>query len=1198
MSRETLKDFLSKIESTESSISYIVDDLDGNGFIAQGDDLGVDPGTNKHLLDLQTDSTGLLGDYLNFIVDLVRPESAFKIKKGNVGAASSNRGDVLVPAEDQGAESPFVKQGTTLGNEMTKYSNSGQFDNTTNNLGEIIDKTGHEGNSHSLLSDIEGQSISTAGKTFPVELSSDTIVQESVNQILGFNNRFSSDNSDRKAFTPQFDDSTTSASDIDAGSNLAGTTTSQRNFGQYDKESSQIIQDNLKKVGASLMLKAAGWDREITPGESPDPDSLNEEFFLNDANDDRPFTPRLIDPSVLRAKSAKGGPEIGEGALAGNSTRLGRGDFLTHDDITNASRSHGSTYTAETMFNARNSREIIRAQAAAAIIALLEASKILFGLLGTLLLDKDGVPRSMLSMSPGPYLLGKGPNASLSAKFELLKRLVIAPTDYPYDICVNRGIQVLFTDDNEPIENGELGSKKNIVSESQHIQESPGFWLAITRTILRAANDISDISKLEKSGLSNTAITPLYLSLSENKLIRFLNVAATIGNISFKMTGGNKNLSSINDHVGPWNVDRLADGPATRISKSRSGNGTTSMSLAWRGNSVPAVYLVPKNIIATAISLGTLGSGVNPAKGIMGSTIIEKAYLDSTMDGSDARIPGDIVERLENLLDSEYVPFYFHDLRTNEIVTFHAFLESLSDRYSPSYSGGSPGYGRMDSVKTYSGTKRSISFTFYAVATSKEDFNEMWWKINKLVTLVYPQWTQGDKVKVGEDSTFIMPFSQKLAASPIVRLRVGDVVKSNYSKFNLARMFGIGDADISPAVSDDVLGGFSSWLNNASSRIMDGLIEKLFYPVFGSPLAYVGLSPGAGRANRMARSFASQFLINGFANPVGLQLIMARMRDPNSIRNQVSANATVAGVAQSAASALITSDFVAEENLFGYHRFEFHYLRASMNDGYILEESSGTKFRVTRPLRVMILGRSSDYIPTHKAGTSKTFRGPRKSGQQINKTMYSVMIVDSAAPLSMLGSTFRVTHADIMPNPSFLFNTAVLPAFGLAMAAEAAVQAIANEAAVMAGVPADTLDVAPSPAAKFMDSENNPIVKSFESARGRGLAGAITSLSFNWLEFPWEVDWNSRAPIACKIEVSFDVIHDLPPGLDHAGFNRAPIYNVGDVMEYVAGDPYNDNGLASKSRYTSEGRLGNVSNNVDAESDRVVTELEKVLPKD
>jgi len=179
-----------------------------------------------------------------------------------------------------------------------------------------------------------------------------------------------------------------------------------------------------------------------------------------------------------------------------------------------------------------------------------------------------------------------------------------------------------------------------------------------------------------------------------------------------------------------------------------------------------------------------------------------------------------------------------------------------------------------------------------------------------------------------------------------------------------------------------------------------------------------------------------------------------------------------------------------------------------------------------------------------------------------------------------------VSHADIMPNPNLLFNTSALPSISLVGTAGALVETVAKEIAVAAGIPADTIDdkYEKLPAAKFMNSENNPIVKSFNSSRGRGLAGAITQLSFNWLEFPWEIDWNSRAPIACKVQIGFDVIHDLPPGIDHAGFNRAPIYNVGDVMEYVAGDPYDDNGMASKSRYTSEGRLGYTSPNVDPES--------------
>jgi hypothetical protein len=59
------------------------------------------------------------------------------------------------------------------------------------------------------------------------------------------------------------------------------------------------------------------------------------------------------------------------------------------------------------------------------------------------------------------------------------------------------------------------------------------------------------------------------------------------------------------------------------------------------------------------------------------------------------------------------------------------------------------------------------------------------------------------------------------------------------------------------------------------------------------------------------------------------------------------------------------------------------------------------------------------------------------------------------------------------------------------------------------------------------------------------------------------------------------VIHDIPPGLDHSGFNRAPIYNVGEVMRSVAGDPYNDNGLGSQDSFTSAGRAGTVKKKSD-----------------
>ena len=53
-----------------------------------------------------------------------------------------------------------------------------------------------------------------------------------------------------------------------------------------------------------------------------------------------------------------------------------------------------------------------------------------------------------------------------------------------------------------------------------------------------------------------------------------------------------------------------------------------------------------------------------------------------------------------------------------------------------------------------------------------------------------------------------------------------------------------------------------------------------------------------------------------------------------------------------------------------------------------------------------------------------------------------------------------------------------------------------------------------------------------------------------------------------KISMTLDVIHDIPPGIDHSGFNRAPLYNVGDIMKHVAGDAH-DRQVASEFAYNA-----------------------------
>jgi hypothetical protein len=84
---------------------------------------------------------------------------------------------------------------------------------------------------------------------------------------------------------------------------------------------------------------------------------------------------------------------------------------------------------------------------------------------------------------------------------------------------------------------------------------------------------------------------------------------------------------------------------------------------------------------------------------------------------------------------------------------------------------------------------------------------------------------------------------------------------------------------------------------------------------------------------------------------------------------------------------------------------------------------------------------------------------------------------------------------------------------------------------------------------EFMNPTGNAIVKSFESAGGKGLAGFIDNMSFDWYDkVTWEIDSGRTAPKMCKITISFSPVHDITPGIDHLGYNRAPIYGVGAAM--------------------------------------------------
>jgi hypothetical protein len=99
---------------------------------------------------------------------------------------------------------------------------------------------------------------------------------------------------------------------------------------------------------------------------------------------------------------------------------------------------------------------------------------------------------------------------------------------------------------------------------------------------------------------------------------------------------------------------------------------------------------------------------------------------------------------------------------------------------------------------------------------------------------------------------------------------------------------------------------------------------------------------------------------------------------------------------------------------------------------------------------------------------------------------------------------------------------------------------------------------APLTGQDFFDANTNALVRAFETTRGKGLAGMLTSLKFTWLDQNnlWEVTRGSRAPLSCKISLGMSVIHDLPLGLGHDGFMMSPAYPVGNTNRRFFGTQY------------------------------------------
>jgi hypothetical protein len=1194
--RQTLKDYLAdRGLPSINTISYnnTITSGDSPVFLDEGDDLSVDPNTGRPLIHAGR-APGIVPDYLGYIT--TGEGNTYPIDGTDYQEApSSNRGESLQPPEDQGAVDVF--KASSEFPVVPSY-----FDGSGNPITSIIDKVGN-GSAQSgpaLIDEVKA-----------AEVNSDLFVGQSraVTSTFAMLKKYNKYADVALSSDPRFvqpvadggDDTSTTFDD-------AVTLNFQRSSGEYkigDTDTSrQTPMSDMHEIAHSMLLKAAGWDTTTTAYDSLNPDeffdSFNENIFSN-----YPNIVSALYPDQVRPRESYGAPTVGESSLLG-----GMGEAVQRNGSdAKYSLASTNTYTPDIVFAPETLDQQERAQLGyyQAGISIVGLSVLIQQTINDFS-DYTTADNELLTLGLGPFYMGHTTQSKAKSSLRAISNIALVNTGrFSFEKCVKAGVMLYFGIDmndapatlavNGPVsafENSGLGAAvgqrssintiagPNINQSTQdRLAQSYGFWQSVAKSCVKLISDIENAL-----GASNTTLyANLITYLLKSKSLRIANVFAQIGYtyLIAHLEQPTKDSQQVNPQAEsskldtPFSIDSFESLPGTRVMKSRDKYARSALALAWRHSSIPSALLLPPTLIQASLDMDYILKGPNPVKQLASTTLQDKMYVSVRNQG---RIPIEVVNNLENRLDAEYVPFYFHDLRTNEIVGLHAFLDSLTDNYSAEYSR-TQAYGRADTVKNYSNTKRSIGFTFWVVSTSEDDFDEMWSKVNKLVTLVYPQYTKGTLVTAqdvdfklqakGKNFRFEQPFSQVVGGTPVIRLRIGDVIKSNYSRFNLSRLFGAGNTETG-TFANVKAGNESTTSDTARSGLGMSNTKNLFSNIallpllvtIGSPIelsTFSNLQMGAGSLGGALFTEAADLLLkNGFVNPLLPGLL--GLASPNS--------PTALPILNSATGGRI-------------------FLKPRSEPYVFTKGQTQVNVKVTRPIAVDVTGLPDD--PSKRvdpsSSTSPIAVSVKLATFGNNIPLTESFIFPSNSPILAEGATCNVTLDQCLFDPDSYFSLtlaglmtagAALGGSSLAGLASQVVTTAADVGLAAAGFPSDSTDLISDFLGSAMRQWTAPtglggtVAYAMEDSMSRGLAGVVTSMNFTWIDqnTVWDTRWNSRAPMACKITMAFDPIHDISPGLDVYGANRAPVYNVG-ATRLVAGDPISVDATKSRAFYERNG---------------------------
>jgi hypothetical protein len=624
-----------------------------------------------------------------------------------------------------------------------------------------------------------------------------------------------------------------------------------------------------------------------------------------------------------------------------------------------------------------------------------------------------------------------------------------------------------------------LASGQGLVEFALNLFTSPAYYANYMRTIIMSGQQVIGSFGQLTQGTASQGLEKFFSSLNKlvnSKVYQFLMISATVGDAILKSQFG-----SVPDEEALFNT-RLNESPVS--AKHTVTYSTTADTIAIEYKSVNKLRAVAK--VRKNISRWIDGEHKNP---LSLSTFPASQVADNRLTKLAPRrqliASKENVRRMEDILEAEYMPFYFHDLRTHEIVSMPAFVTNFDDSYTANYNSVSS-YGRQDPVRVYNGTERNVNLTFKLVAFSKSDFDAMWYTINKFVTMMYPQYSKGltRTVKQGDtDVQFIQPFSQVPAASPLIRIRLGDLYKSNYSNTALRNLF-----------------GYSANAENFKSGKTSS-VKLLEYP----------------------EKVATE--------------IKKIVEELKNISNETERGKRKDAVANS---------------LLVWKQDRSIELRAP---GYVAKIPAKTTIIALSPLqdpKDKTFGDISAVLEFYDENGNQVFYQEKLEG----------------APEFSKSSSNR-TSIPIVTSLSFFTEPDVTPAgHGRLGFVNKKAEKNVQESE---GIPESDINAADN----FFKPGSNAIVRSFESTQGKGLAGFITSLNFDYTDSTWSVDEGYKAPKSVTISMAFAPIHDLPVGLDSDGRMRAMSHPVGSLAKNGAqqttfGDVYETDNQVNDDNYTGE----------------------------